>query len=65
MCCAPSSESLQKAYEAEAAKRAEEHATAIEQRHRLKRDLDRGRRMALAAQAAYDEPIPADIEGQE
>jgi len=56
---------LQRAYEADAAKRAEEHAAAIEQRHRLKRDLERGRRMALAAQAAYDEPIPADIEGQE
>lgn len=58
-------EGLQKAYDAEAAKMAEEHAKAIEQRHRLKRDLERGRRMAMAAHAAYSDPIPADIEGQE
>lgn len=53
---------MQAAYDAECAKRADEHAAAIEARHRLKRDLDRGRRMALAAQAAYSDPIPADIE---
>lgn len=56
---------MQREFEAEQAERAKVHAAAIESRHRLKRDLERGRRMALAAQAAYDDDIPADIEGIE
>lgn len=52
---------MQKAFEEEQAKRAKDHASAIEKRHRLKRDLERGRRMAMAAQAAYEEDIPDDL----
>lgn len=52
---------MQAVYEKDCAERAAAHALAIETRHRLKRDLERGRRMALAAQAAYSDDIPADI----
>lgn len=52
----------QRQYEAESAERAKAHATAMEKRHALKRDLERERRMTLAAQAAYSEDIPVDIE---
>lgn len=52
----------QRQYEAEAAERAKAHATAMEKRHALKRDLERARRMTLAAQAAYSEDIPVDID---
>lgn len=56
---------MQAQFEREQADRAKEHAAAMEKRHALKRDLERGRRMAMAAQAAYGEEIPADIEGQD
>jgi hypothetical protein len=55
-------EGRQKAYEAEQAKLSKDHAAAMEKHHRLKRDLERGRKMALAAQAAYDDDIPVDID---
>lgn len=54
-------EGEQRAYEEEAAKRAETHSQRVEERHRLKRDLERARHMALAARNAYDDDIPADI----
>lgn len=37
------------------------HEADMEDRRRLKRDLERARRMSLAAQAAYEEPIPDDV----
>jgi len=58
-------EGLQKQFETEQAERASAHAKKIEERHRLKRDLERGRRMAMAAQAAYGEDMPPDVEREE
>jgi hypothetical protein len=55
----------QRAYEEEAAKRAEAHSQRVEERHRLKRDLERARYMALAARNAYSDDIPADIASDE
>lgn len=55
-------EGMQKAYEREQAELATKHAEEIERRHILKRDLERGRAMALAAREVYSADIPADIE---
>lgn len=52
----------QKTYEADQARLAKDHAAAMENHHRLKRDLERARRMALAAQDAYEDDVPDDIE---
>lgn len=54
-------EGRQKQFEQEQAERAAIHATEIEKRHRLKRDLERGRAMVMAAKAAYGVEVPADI----
>lgn len=54
-------EGAQKRYEQECADKAKTHATYIEERHRLKRDLERGRQMAHAAKLAYDQPVPPDV----
>lgn len=52
---------IQREFEEDQARRAKDHAAAIEKRHRLKRDLERGRRMALAAQEAYEADVPDDL----
>lgn len=51
----------QEQFEREQAERAATHAAEMEQRHRLKRDLERGRSMVLAAKAAYSAEVPVDI----
>jgi hypothetical protein len=53
---------MQQQFEREQAERAATHATEIEKRHRLKRDLERGRAMVLAAKAAYSNPMSADVD---
>lgn len=40
-----------------------DHEREMGERRRLKADLERSRRMTLAAQKAYGDDIPADIEG--
>lgn len=49
---------MQKQFELDQAERADKHAAEIEKRHRLKRDLERGRSMVMAAKEAYGVDIP-------
>lgn len=58
-------EGMQKQFEQEQAERAATHAADIEKRHRLKRDLERGRAMVMAAKTVYSADLPADIEGKD
>lgn len=53
-------EGMQREYEREQAERAKRHAEDIEKRHALKRDLERGRAMAMAAREIYSADLPLD-----
>jgi hypothetical protein len=49
-----------KAHEADMAERQKKHLMAIGEKERIKRDIERARRMALRAVEVYAEPIPDD-----